>query len=331
MGLARLGLEPDAEAVYRAMLTAPRSGVPGLARNLGWPEPRVRAAVTGLMGLSLIRDSWEDPESLVLVRPDAGLNTLLHHHEHDLLERQREIAEARAEITRLVAEYDLGRTRRSSGDVEFVSGIDAIRLRIQQLAGECGESVWAFNAGGAQTEANLGASRPLDLEVLARGVELRDVYLESAFNDQATGRHIRALVEAGARARTVPVLPLRLLLYDRRIAMIPGDPEPGAPAALVVDGTGIVTGMTKLFELVWESATPVGAERVPDADGLSDRERAIVLLLADGRTDEAIARELALSVRTARRDIAELMRRAGAGSRFQAGVRMAELGWLKPD
>ncbi|MEK8171079.1 hypothetical protein NKH77_20600 [Streptomyces sp. M19] len=50
--------------------------------------------------------------------------------------------------------------------------------------------------------------------------------------------------------------------------------------------------------------------------------------LRDGVTDEAAARELAISVRTYRRYVTGILELLGAASRFQAGVRATELGIL---
>ncbi|HEU5109857.1 MAG TPA: helix-turn-helix transcriptional regulator [Micromonosporaceae bacterium] len=52
---------------------------------------------------------------------------------------------------------------------------------------------------------------------------------------------------------------------------------------------------------------------------LSARERTLTELLAQGRTDEAIARELGLSKRTVSYAVSALMRRVGARNRFQLG------------
>ena len=49
----------------------------------------------------------------------------------------------------------------------------------------------------------------------------------------------------------------------------------------------------------------------------------IAKLMAQGFTDEAVARKLGMSVRTCRRHIAALMGSIDAVSRFQAGVRAA--------
>ncbi|WP_223268058.1 helix-turn-helix domain-containing protein [Streptosporangium nondiastaticum] len=64
------------------------------------------------------------------------------------------------------------------------------------------------------------------------------------------------------------------------------------------------------------------------ADGLAGQEEATVRLLAEGRTDEAIAKRLGVSRRTARRIATGLMERLGARSRFQVGVLAVQAGWL---
>jgi DNA-binding NarL/FixJ family response regulator len=54
----------------------------------------------------------------------------------------------------------------------------------------------------------------------------------------------------------------------------------------------------------------------------------VLRLLAQGDTDEAAARKLGVSARTVGRVAADLMERLGARSRFQAGARAGEQGWL---
>lgn len=51
-------------------------------------------------------------------------------------------------------------------------------------------------------------------------------------------------------------------------------------------------------------------------------------LLSLGATDEFAAAQLGISVRTVRRMVAQIMNRLGARSRFQAGVKAADRGWL---
>lgn len=75
-------------------------------------------------------------------------------------------------------------------------------------------------------------------------------------------------------------------------------------------------GLAKLFERTWEHATPLGMERPRrSGDELTGQEKAVMRLLADGLTDEVIARRLGVSIRTGRRVTAELMARLSARSR----------------
>jgi DNA-binding NarL/FixJ family response regulator len=64
------------------------------------------------------------------------------------------------------------------------------------------------------------------------------------------------------------------------------------------------------------AARSPGARPLP----LSDREKAILRLLARGVTDEATARHLGLSKRTVSYTVSGLMRRVGAANRFQLGL-----------
>ncbi|MGN9843443.1 helix-turn-helix transcriptional regulator [Nonomuraea sp. H19] len=95
------------------------------------------------------------------------------------------------------------------------------------------------------------------------------------------------------------------------------------------------TGMTILLSRAEAQAAgsePGVAERHERADGpspagspISPREWQVLQLLAQGCTDEAVARNLGLSLRTVRRVTADLMERLDARSRFQAGLKAARI------
>jgi len=61
---------------------------------------------------------------------------------------------------------------------------------------------------------------------------------------------------------------------------------------------------------------------------LTDQESVVLRLLAEGHTDDVIARRLGVSARTVRRIVTVVMRRLGARSRFAAGVHAVRRGWL---
>jgi DNA-binding CsgD family transcriptional regulator len=173
------------------------------------------------------------------------------------------------------------------------------------------------------------ASRPLDLACEERGVRTRDIYLESVRNHPATMAYLRWLSEHNVRVRTVAALPLRMTVFDCKSALIPIDPQDSARGAVLTQSPGMVAALCALFEHTWRIAAPLGEERARDDSGLTGQEREVLNLLVQGHTDDSVARKLGVSVRTGRRITADLMERLGARSRFQAGARTVERGWLE--
>ncbi|MCJ0871740.1 LuxR C-terminal-related transcriptional regulator [Streptomyces sp. AP-93] len=303
-----------------------------LAQFLKWPLEKVREALDECERLSLIRCSPEDNTRILLVGPEVGLQALLVRRESEFQRRQQEIAESRVEVSRLIDEYAAAQEERRRTDVERLVGIDEIRCRIEELANECEHTMMSFHPGGGLTSSHRSASRPVNELMLERGVEMRTVYLDSIYNDPASVDHARGLAERGAHVRTTAMLPPRMLIYDRARAVIPIDPEVSAAGALVFRGPGIMATLCNLFEQVWEKAAPISGgrphRRETEHGELSGQEQTVLQLLGEGYTDEVVARKLGVSVRTCRRITADLMARLGARSRFQAGLRAVELGWL---
>ncbi|GHD30707.1 helix-turn-helix transcriptional regulator [Streptomyces galbus] len=326
--LSALGLDEQTETVYRAMLMHPAEGVAGLGHRLGLPESAVRQALDQLSELALVRPSYEEPGRLTAVSPDVGMELLLARQQAELAAQQQRVEASRAAAAQLIAEYaDLRPTAGTPG-VEHLVGLDAIRDRLTRLQREVREDVMIFAPDGEQTPENLEASRPLDEALLSRGVRMRTVYLESVRNSPHTLEYAQWLSGLGREARTVATLPIRMIIVDRATAVIPVNGEDSASGAVVLTGHGTLAALCALFETVWANATPFGAVASRDEHGLTESESATLQLLAAGHTDEAIAKRLGVSHRTARRIATSLMERLGARSRFEAGVKAAHRGWL---
>ena len=158
---------------------------------------------------------------------------------------------------------------------------------------------------------------------------MRTVYQDSVRNDPEMLAYAHWLTEEGAQVRTSPVLPSRLLIFDRTVAVVPIDPENSRAGALCTRSPGIVASLISLFQQTWHSAVPLGADRPrQDERGLSAQEQELLKLLASGLTDEAAGKRLGVSLRTVRRQMAALMERLNATSRFEAGLKAAQRGWL---
>ncbi|WP_030393587.1 helix-turn-helix transcriptional regulator [Kitasatospora purpeofusca] len=326
--LTALGLDAVAESVYRAMLAHSGDGVAALADRLSLAEPQVRTALDHLSELALLRPSAERPGSLRAVSPDVGMEILMARQQAELAAAQARIEASRAAAAQLIADYADLRPEANTPDVEQLVGLDRIRDRLSRFSNEAREEIMTFAPDGGQRPENIEAAKPLNRALADRGVRMRTVYLDSVRNSPHTVEYVNWLAALGGQVRTVPELPTRMIVVDRATAVIPVRSDDTAAGAVVLTGQGMLTALCALFETVWAGAQPLGAVARLDRNGLTAQERTALALLAEGHTDDAIAKRLGVSPRTARRIATDLMERLEARSRFQAGARAARAGWL---
>jgi DNA-binding CsgD family transcriptional regulator len=197
---------------------------------------------------------------------------------------------------------------------------------LQRLANEARREVLSFAPTARNPTAARAASRRPDFAVLERGVVTRTLYPDNIVGEPQAMAYAAELVAAGAEVRLVPSLPIRLIIVDRTVAAVPIDPLDGTVGALLIRDMGTVSAMVALFDAYWRDGRPLpdGSE----SPEFSPLDIAILRHLASGAKDEAVARQLGLSVRTVRRGIADLMERLHADSRFELGIRAANSGLL---
>ncbi|GAB2844445.1 helix-turn-helix domain-containing protein [Streptomyces deserti] len=325
--LETIGIDGPTHDVYRALLLHPSWTLEDIARETGLSSAEVRSALDRLTQLSLLHEAAD--HQFVPVSPDVVLAPLLLRKEAELDEQRARLTQERAALAALTSEYATHATGLGDSGVERLEGVDAVRVRLMELAHRAETEVCTFVPGGALSAAALEAGRPLDEQNLARGVRMRTVYLDSVRNDSATVEYATWLASVGGETRTVPTLPMRMILCDHTAAVIPIDADDSRKGALLIRYPSMVRALEELFDLVWESARPLGtAPRDAPEDAPTDRETALLKMLAAGLTDEGIARKMGVSLRTVRRNTADLQRRLGVQSRFQAGAEAVRRGWL---
>ncbi|MGW2378341.1 LuxR C-terminal-related transcriptional regulator [Kitasatospora sp. NPDC001683] len=323
--LEALGVTAPATAVYQAMLDRPGDSVEQLAAFCGLSPAQVHAGLDELSRFMLVRASSECPGRMRAVAPEVGLADILARQEADLAARQAQLATSRAALTRLVAE----RAYHRAGDAERLMGMDAIQSRLELLGRGAVTEVLGVHPGSHRRPEDLEAGRGPNEAALARGVSIKSLYQESTRNDPHATNYAHWLLSRGGEVRTAPVLPQRLVIVDRSQALVPVDPADSRKGALHVSAPGIVAALVDLFEQAWSIAVPVGAVRAEDpTTGLSDTERELLRLLGTGLTDETAGQRLGLSARTVSRHMSSIMERLGASSRFEAGIKAAQKGWL---
>jgi DNA-binding CsgD family transcriptional regulator/sugar-specific transcriptional regulator TrmB len=329
--LQALGLNATSELVYLTLLECPGVDFHYLTGYLDLSEREVRDALDELARMALVHTFGGWDRTPKVVDPEVGLAALVARKQAEVARKQREIEDGRLALATLLSKIDESHASTAEPATVRLDGAETIRRCLRDLTASTESEVCSFVPGGAQSAADLRASRALDADVIERGVRLRTIYLDSARNDGATLDHAHGLSDRGGEVRTVPTLPLRMVIVDRRVAVVPENLDDGDEAAVVVSHDGLVVALYTLFDSVWRTATPLGSRRSRDDEGLTEQGRAVLKLLGNGCTDELVARRLGVSVRTTRRVAAELFARLGAQSRFQAGARALARGWLDVD
>lgn len=320
------GLDTTAESVYRLMLAKPSLGVAELAEELAVEQGQVRATLNELFELSLIRQSVEREGHLRAVSPGLGLQSLLAKQQTELDRLTQRITDGRAAITAIVTEF-ADRNSQCSADTEQVLGMDAILQRLEELSDSAHAELLSIMPG-VQAPHAMEMARRNNTELLARKVTIRTAMQEAARNDKGTLAYAQSLTNAGAEVRAAPLLPPRMLIFDRSTAIVPVDPADTTRGVLQLTGPGVVAALVTLYELVWAAAVPFGASAARDRQGVTPQEKELLQLLGQGHTDDSAAKRLGISERTCRRMMADLMERLGARSRFEAGLLAAREGWL---
>jgi DNA-binding CsgD family transcriptional regulator len=204
---------------------------------------------------------------------------------------------------------------REEDQLEVVAGHQAISARVRQLLDTAAEEVLVLGHPSFACAAGVSGAVP------TRRIHAPEAM---AWPDPVGEPH------AGAeQVRICAQPPTEFVIADRAVALLPVDGEGAvvADSVLVVRSPALVVALVRLFELLWQSSVPVSRrEAEPPADERADER--LLLLLAAGLKDEAIARRLGVSLRTVHRRTSELLDRLGVRTRFQAGVEAVRSGML---
>lgn len=224
------------------------------------------------------------------------------------MQREEELRRAQREIESLADVYRGTNTEHSVSDV--VRGAKAVGQRFGQLQMSAREEVLGF------VKAEIAVVPPEDNKeedaAVTRGVRYRVMIERSAFDRPGFFAAASDSLKAGEEVRVVQELPMRLLIVDRRIALVSLlSGAGGSIGALIVHSSGMLDALLALFDRVWRDGLPLvlGTNGMVEGptDGQPELDARILGLLLAGLTDQAIANQLNLSMRTVQRRVRDLM------------------------
>ena len=159
---------------------------------------------------------------------------------------------------------------------------------------------------------------------LAGGREQRAIYSIEALEDPTGRRWVRSMADAGEQQRVSASPPSEFTVFGGDVVLAMAEWGSVESDHIVIRNPMLIAAFTTMFDYAWDLAHPMpGARR----DVAQDRQ--LLVLLASGVKDEAIARYLGWGLRTVRRRVAKLMDDLGAQTRFQLGAAAQSRGLLK--
>lgn len=326
--LGVLGLGPDDEAVYGLLVRQAQAGRAELADALRMPVAAVEAALSHLSACGLVKDEPDDEFSVA--PPAVALGALLSEQRNAL--RSAELA-----LVTLAEEYRGAVAGRAIDElIEVVSGVDAVRHRFAQVQHAARAEVRSFVT--MPFIAVPPGANAVESVAVAHGVRFRVVIDRPTLAEPGVIAETLESLRDGVQVRVVDALPIKMILADAELALVPLTATPGGePGAVLLHRTGLLAAMDALFENVWRHAHPLHAAALTgsaddlvvteDPDGLTELDRKIMALLLAGLTDQVVAAQLDLSLRTLQRRLRHLMDLAGVQTRMQLGWHAARHSW----
>ncbi|WP_406278231.1 LuxR C-terminal-related transcriptional regulator [Embleya sp. NBC_00896] len=322
-------MDSVAQGVYLTMVAQPHADVQKLAEQLEESDTAISRALEQLSRLSLVAPGG-GATGWMPIEPEVGLAAMLARQQADLARHQLQVEDSRLEVAQLLATHGR-RTQGQVPGVEWLSGEAAVWERVAELADGCREEALSLGPTERLTETVIEAGRPVDESVLRHGARSRSILLESARNDNAAMPYLRWKMDSVGGVRTLPSLPVWMILIDRRHVVIPVSSFRSVMGGLVCTAESIINAFVALFAKLWKEALPLTGARPRTAGNLSLQEQHILRLWAQGLTDASAARQMDVSLRTVRRLSEKLTDRFGAHSRFQLGAMAIAEGSIRPE
>jgi sugar-specific transcriptional regulator TrmB len=316
LALRALGIEEDEERAYHILLMQHTATVEEVAARLSLSIRRTQPLLQRLEAKGLASHSPERPRRYIPARPELAIEALIQ-------QRQATLERTRSAIPLLKSLTANGPVMPEPLDlVEVITSRPALGQMLEQLQETVQREVFAFQR--APMLYPDGHQKTVKEHIRIRSIS-DSTYLDMPGSLES----LRRVVSMGEEARYSHALPMKMIVWDRRIAIVPLSIDNQQGPALLVRGSSLLDALCALFDLTWERSTPLafnlsGVLEEQRSEGrLSKSAEQAITLLAAGQNDKLIAHETGMSKATLNRRINELMQHFNARTRFQLGWRAA--------
>jgi hypothetical protein len=311
-----LGIDEMEERAYSALLSHRLATTEDIASLLSLSPRKAQRLLDSIESKGLASHSPERPRRYIAASPELAIEALAS-------QRQADIERARSTIPVLKKQISSAPdTEESEQLVELITSRAALWQIVVQMLQTVQSEIVGFQRAPTLQIQGFPYEMPADLRIRTIS-DAGYLALPGALNS------LRLDIEKGEEARVSPTLPVKMLIVDRRVGLVPLNVEDQGGPVMLVRSSSLLDSLYALFELTWERSTPIvfssnGKLEAGKPDSrLSDAAEQVLPLLAAGLNDKAIAFEAGMSTTTLNRRIGELMKSFGTRTRFQLGWRAA--------
>ena len=214
----------------------------------------------------------------------------------------------------------------STGQGPFIYLRDeAIGPFLSGLVAEVEEEMLTAQPQAGRSAPTLAAAAVRDTAMLERGTRMRTLYQHSARRSSITHKYVAAVTARGAEVRTLDEFFNRMIVVDRRVAVIPAGDD--LRTAVAVREPSVVAYLVDIFERTWERGRPFANRDTTMLKAIAEEQRAMTIrMLIEGHSDPVSAKRLGVSPRTYAGYVADLKEEFEAETRFQLGYTMGQQG-----
>lgn len=272
----------------------------------------------GLLQLDETRRTWRPLEPSTA---QARVVTPLGNEGARLLEESARWASAFAHLTQT---WRRSPAAHESGPFLYLHG-EAIDPFLTTLVNEAQEELLTAQPQANRSAKTVADATARDVAALKRGLAMRTIYQHSARRHPATHKYVATVTEHGAEVRTLDEFFNRMIVVDRRVALIPA--ADSLATAVVVREPAVVAYLVDVFERAFARGRAFASTGRSVTKEIASEQRSMTIrMLIEGHADALSAKRLGVSPRTYAGYVAELKEEYDAETRFQLGYVMGRLG-----
>jgi hypothetical protein len=202
---------------------------------------------------------------------------------------------------------------------------EGIAAYVSGVVSECEDEILSAQPQTGRNAQTLAVAALRDTAALERGIKMRTLYQHSARRSSITHKYVAAVTARGAEVRTLDEFFNRMIVIDRRVAIIPG--QDNLRMAIAIREPNVVAYLVDMFQRSWERARPFTSRETSLMRDIAVEQRAMTIrMLIEGHSDPASAKRLGVSPRTYAGYVADLKSEYESQTRFQLGYTMGVQG-----